>query len=166
MAELIKCSLYLPTGSTIITELDKEFKFLPNFRVKELANNNATDAQTVDGIRFAIDSMWGWLFLDMYQCSRNHFGRLDGTSVYRTQAYNDSLPDATHDSQHCHTQAADVLLRGVQTFDEWIEWWERLCKLNHQIGAIGLYNGPDRVHIEIGSDRRYGATKFQVRDNR
>lgn len=162
----IKCSLYLPTGATIITDLDSEFKFLPNFRLWELANNEATDAQTVDGVRFAIDSMWGWLFLEMLQCSRDHYGRLDTTSVYRTQAYNDSLKNATKNSQHCHTQAADVLLRGVQTFDEWIEWWARLCALNKQIGAIGLYKDPDRVHIEIGSDRRYGATSFQVRDNR
>lgn len=161
----IKCSLLLPTGATIITDIDKNFYILPNFRLWELANNDATDAQTIDGIRFATDSQWSWLFLTMLQGSRNHFGRLDLTSGYRTQAFNDSLKDATPDSQHCHMQAADILL-GSQTFDDWIRWWRNYCVLNNQIGAIGLYNIPKRVHVEIGSDRRYGAKKFEIRDHR
>lgn len=163
--ETIKCSLLLPTGTTLITDIDRNFRILPNFRLWELANNDATDAQTVDGIRFAIDSQWGWMFLTMLQGSRDHFGRLDLTSGYRTQAFNDSLDGATKDSQHCHMQAADVLL-GAQTFDEWIAWWRNFCRLFNQIGAIGLYDKPKRVHIEIGSDRRYDSKKFEIRDKR
>ena len=164
--EFVRCSLLLPTGETLLTDIDKEFYILPNFRLWELANMQATDAQTVDGVRFAIDSRWGWMMLDMLQCTRYHFdSRFDINSFYRTQAFNNSLPDATPDSQHCHSQAADVVdYYNVGTDDDWVHWWERLCKINKQIGAIGLY--PKFRHIEIGSDRRYGAKKFEVRDHR
>lgn len=163
--ELVRCSLLLPTGETLLTDIDKEFYILPNFRLWELANMKATDAQTVDGIRFAIDSRWGWMMLDMLQITRDHFGWLDPTSGYRTQAFNDSLKNATPNSQHCHMQAVDIR-RSTQkgTVDQWIAWWSDLCRAFGQIGAIGLYS--DIFHIEIGSDRRYGATKFQVRDYR
>lgn len=163
--DTIKCSLYLPTGSTIITVLNADWQILPNFKLRELANNLATDEQTIDGVRFAIDSQWGWLYLRMLQNARNENGEMNLTSGYRTQAFNDSLKDATPNSQHCHMQAVDNLL-GSMTYDKWIASWKRNCELFNQIGAIGLYRKPDRVHLEIGSDRRYGATKFQVRDYR
>lgn len=163
---IYKCSLYLPTGATIVTDIDGEWRITPDFRLWELANKDAKESQLVNGIRFVLESDWSWLMVNMIQTTRDHFdSRLDVNSFYRTQAYNDSLPNATHDSQHCHGQAGDLVdYYNVGTDDDWVHWWEKLCARTHQIGAIGLY--PDFRHLEIGSDRRYGATKFQVRDYR
>ena len=163
--ETIRCSFYLPTGATIITDVDREWRILPNFRLWELANNEATDEQTVDGIRFATDSMYSWKFLTMLQITRDHFGAITLGSGYRTQAFNDSLKKATHDSQHCHMQAADPLREAkYRNVDPWINFWRNLCYSFHEVGAIGLYD--DIYHLEIGSDRRYGAKGFDVRDYR
>lgn len=158
---LIKSQLWLPTNTSIILDLDENWQICPNFKLKELANNLAKDE-----IKFVVPDRFGWKFINMLQVDRDHFGETNLTSAYRTQSFNDSLPNATPDSLHCYMCAADIVLERGITFDDWIRWHERMCREFDEIGAIGLYNsdGPDRVHIEIRSDWRYGATKFAVRD--
>lgn len=160
MANEIKSRIWLPSGEICVVNLLPDYYILPNFRVKELANNLASDE-----IKFEIPGPQSWLFLRMLQCTRDHFGRTDLTSGYRTQSFNNALEGATKDSLHCYMLAADPLL-GSRTFDAWISWWKSCCQTFDQIGAIGLYHNPDRLHIEIGSDWRYKAKKFEVRDHR
>lgn len=155
---LIKCELWLPTNETITTDLDSEHYILPNFRVWELANNKAKEE-----LKLVIPSRWAWLELKMLQITRDRFGRIDVNSYYRTPSYNASVGG---DPKSCHLigEATDIARLANVTNDTMIDWWERLCREFGQIGAIGLYSWG--WHLEIGSDRRFGATGFQVRDYR
>lgn len=155
-----KCSLWQPTNIMVDMELEDSFHILPNFTIYEVANKEAPDDP-----KFVIEDRYGWMIMKMLQISRDHFGWLDINSAYRTQAYNDSLPNSTPNSQHCHMKAIDI--KGITqngTVSEWIDWWRNLCREFQTIGAIGLYDWG--FHIEIESDKRYGATEFQVRDYR
>lgn len=160
MENKIKSRIWLPSGEICTIDLDPDYYFLPNFQVKELANNLAKDE-----IKFEVPGPQSWIFLRMLQCSRDHFGRIDLTSGYRTQSFNNAQKGATKDSLHCYMLAADVLL-GNRTYDAWARWWKSLCQTFGQVGAIGFYHNPDRLHIEIGSDWRYGAKNFEIRDHR
>lgn len=162
--DIIKSSLWLPTGQTLIVDLPYNFQITPNFQVWEFANKEATEAQTVNGIRFWTEDRYSWQMINITQLWRNRWGWTDITSGCRTQAFNDSLPNATHDSQHCHMKAVDVARKSIITIDQAIAWHRDTCRILGLIGAIGLYN--DIFHLEICSDKRYGATEFEVRDFR
>ena len=153
---IIKSELWLPTNETIITDLDSEFYILPNFRVWEIANNKAKE-----DIKLVIPSSWAWLELKMLQITRDHFGRLDVNSYYRTESFN---AECGGDPNSCHLigEATDIARITNVTNDTMIEWWKSLCREFNQIGAIGLYSWG--WHLEIGSDRRFGQKVFQVRN--
>ena len=154
----IKTELWLPTNEVITVDLDREFRILPNFRLWELANNKAKE-----DIKLVIPSKWAWLELRMLQLTRDHFGRIDVNSYYRTESFN---KECGGDENSCHLigEAVDIS-RPNQTMplrNEWTEWWRKLCREFDQVGAIGLY--PWGYHLEIGSDRRFGQTEFKVRN--
>ena len=153
---IIKSQLWLPSNELVTVDLDSEFYILPNFRVWEIANNKAEEE-----VKLVIPSKWAWLELKMLQITRDWHGRIDVNSYYRTPSYN-ALVGGDPKSCHLVGEAVDVACPGDE--DLWINWWEHLCREFDQIGAIGLYSWGK--HLEIGSDRRFGATKFQVRDNR
>jgi len=154
----IKCQLWLPSGAIETTELDSEFYILPNFRVWEIANNQAEEE-----VKLVIPSKWSWKLLQMLQITRNHLGRIDVNSFYRTESFNASVGG---DTRSCHliSEAVDIS-RPNQTpkeRDAMIAWWSSLCDAFDEVGAIGLYSWG--YHLEIGSDRRFGQTAFAVRN--
>lgn len=157
----IKCKLLLPTGKTIITDLDSEYQFLPNFKLRELANNQAKEE-----IKFEVPLPQSWTFLKMVQITRNRFGETNVNSCFRTESFNASLPNADPNSCHKITCAIDIAKPSMdtKTIYTWTEWWRTLNREFKFIGAIGLY--PWGAHLEILSDVRFGQKEFKVRDYR
>lgn len=158
---IIKCQLFLPTNKLATVDLDSEFYILPNFRVKEIANNKATDE-----IKLVIGDRRAWKLLTMLQITRDRFGRMDLSSVYRTKSFNDTLPGA--DKNSCHLKCWAFDWQNPNDTDEErqiiTDWWRNLCREFNEIGAINYYtNG---YHCEIGSNIQYGNTSFKVRDYR
>lgn len=158
---IIKCQLFLPTNKLATVDLDSEFYILPNFRVEEIANNKATDE-----IKLVIGDRRAWKLLTMLQITRDRFGRMDLSSVYRTKSFNNTLPGADKNSCHLKCWAFDWKNPNDTDKERQIitDWWRNLCREFNEIGAINYYtNG---YHCEIGSNIQYGNTSFKVRDYR
>lgn len=154
-----KTQLWLPTNKTITLDLDERFQITPNFAVWELANKLDTSQE----VKLWVPSADSWTFLNMCQITRNHYGEITVNSFDRTPAYNASIGG---DPNSCHLigEAMDIS-RPNQTDKQrtdWVAWFRALCDAFHKIGAIGIYTWG--FHIEIGSDLRFGATEFQVRN--
>ncbi len=157
----IKAQLRLPSHELVTVVLDSEGLLLPNFRVKEIANNLAKDE-----IKLVIGDDRAWKLLEMLQLTRYRFGAMDLNSVYRTKSYNDSLKYADPNSAHLHCWAFDWQKKNQKTTDRntVTQWWRDLCSFSGEIGAINWYtNG---YHCEIGSDVCYGNKSFKIRDYR
>lgn len=161
MAE-IQSKIYIPQLNRVIpVQLDKLTQILPNFIVGEIANNKAKET-----VKLVIGDDRAWRLLQLMQLTRYRFGKMNVTSVYRTESYNASLPNA--DRRSCHLKCwafdwyipkqTDAQRKNVAA------WWKSLCEAYGEIGAINFYtNG---YHCEIGSDIQYGAAAFSIRDYR
>ena len=157
----IKSTLWLPTNELLTLDLDSNYQILPNFKVWEIANNKTTDE-----IKLVIPNARAWKLLLMLQTTRDRFGSMDLGSCYRTEEYN-SRPDVGGDPNSCHlvTWAFDWDESfSSAEYNTVTDWWRRLCQNAGEIGAIDYYNWG--VHCEIGSDIRFGATSFKIRDYR
>lgn len=157
----IKSRILLPSGSFLTTELDSSFYILPNFCVRELANNLAKDE-----IKFEIPMRLSWTFLTMMQIVRDKKGSMTVNSGYRTESFNSSLKYADPKSAHLHMCALDegkkgqslAIRKDISTF------WKNLCREFGVVGAINWYTNGQ--HYEIGSDLWYGNKDFVIRDFR
>ena len=156
----MKVQFLLPTNQWLTTEIDKRFAILPNFEAQEIANTSAKE-----DIKLVVDER-AWKLLTMLQLTRNRFGRMAVSSVYRTKTFNASIPNADPKSCHLKCWAFDWPCANQTATDrtEKTEWWQSLCKAFGEIGAINLYS--NGYHMEIGSDIQYGNTQFVVRDYR
>lgn len=157
----IKCQLWTPSRAIITAELDSEFRILPNFRVTELANNQAKD-----DIKLVIGDERAWRLLEMLQLTRYRYGRMDLNSVYRTKSFNSSLKYADPNSCHlkCWAFDWDCPNQTDSQRQEKAQWWKDLCTQYGEVGAINFYTSG--YHCEIGSDVQYGQTSFKIRDYR
>ena len=104
-----------------------------NFQVKEFACSDKSD--TI----FISPSL-----VEVLQMIRNHFGKpVNINSGFRTQRYNDSLPNSGKYSQHLYGKAVDIRVTGVKP-KKVAEYVETLIP---NTGGIGIYS--NFVHIDV-----------------
>jgi uncharacterized protein YcbK (DUF882 family) len=68
------------------------------------------------------------------------------TSVYRSPAYNATLPGAATSSQHMQFRAADVKVPGFGNPQQWAAIFKRYRDEKMFEGGVGLYN--TFVHVD------------------
>lgn len=157
----MKAQIYLPTAKIATVDLDPEFNILPNFKVKEIANNQARE-----DVKLVIPDERAWKLLRMLQLTRYKYGSMTLNSVYRTQSFNKTLEGADPRSCHLKCWAFDWSLpyAKMSQLTDIRTWWQNLCNDFGEIGAINYYTWG--VHCEIGSNIQYGQTGFAVRNHR
>lgn len=154
------CQFQLPSGIWIYTSLADDFQLLPNFILKELANPSSGET-----ICFVADLKAQTKFLPMLQLTRDHFGAIAPSSVYRTKTFNEKV-GGDYRSAHLKCWAFDWPHRVASEIEraQIRDWWKALCREFSEIGAINYYS--NGFHFEIGSDINYGYKEFVVRDYR
>ena len=108
----------------------------PNFKVKEFACNDGSDAVLIS------DEL-----VDLLQKIRDHFGvAVTINSGYRTSAYNKKVGGATN-SQHVKGTAADIVAKGIDplTVAQYAEY------LMPNSGGIGVYQ--TFTHVDVRANR-------------
>lgn len=156
---MIKSRIYLPTREWADVTFDEQYHILPNFRIVEIANNEASEE-----IKLVIDER-SWKLLNMMQLTRNNYGSMNLNSLFRTASFNRQV-GGDPNSAHLYGWAFDWDKPGETNSNrnEKANWWKTLCFAFGEIGAINFYtNG---YHCEIGSDELFGNTDFKIRDYR
>ena len=108
----------------------------PNFKVKEFACNDGSDAVLIS------DEL-----VDLLQKIRDHFGvAVTINSGYRTSAYNKKVGGANN-SQHVKGTAADIVAKGIDplTVAQYAEY------LMPNSGGIGVYQ--TFTHVDVRANR-------------
>lgn len=114
---------------------DGNKKVSTNFRVKEFACTDGSDAVFVDSE-----------LIDVLQKIRNHFGAaVTITSAYRTHTHNKAV-DGTQFSQHLYGRAADIKVKNIKP-SKVADYAEKILSK----GGIGRYN--TFTHIDVRSTK-------------
>lgn len=117
---------------------DGEKKLSSNFRVKEFACKDGSDAVLV-APRLVM----------VLQSIRDHFGApITINSAYRTPQYNAKVGGADQ-SQHCYGTAADITVKGVEV--ETVAAYAR--KIMPDWGGVGIYKTQGFTHIDVRETR-------------
>lgn len=110
---------------------DGSKKISANFTAKEFACKDGSDKILVDA-EFVADKL---------QKIRNHFGvPVTFNSAYRTQKYNDSLPDSSKNSYHVKGQAFDIVVKGKTPAE--------VAAYAYSIGIPGIIQYNTFVHVD------------------
>lgn len=113
-------------------------KLSSNFRVKEFACNDGSDAVFVAP-----------KLVMVLQSIRSHFGKsVTINSGYRTPAYNEKVGGAAQ-SQHCYGTAADITVKGVAVKD--VAAYAR--QIMPDWGGVGIYTKQGFVHVDCRETR-------------
>ena len=82
--------------------------------------------------------------VSVLEMARNHFGKaIKINSGYRTVSYNSTLKNSSHNSQHTHGNAADIVVTGVNPIDVY-----RYFNMSYpDTYGVGIYN--TFVHIDV-----------------
>lgn len=117
---------------------DGEKKLSSNFRVKEFACKDGSDAVLV-APRLVM----------VLQSIRDHFDApVSINSGYRTPQYNAKV-GGVDQSQHCYGTAADIAVKGVGV--ETVEAYAR--KIMPDWGGVGIYKSQGFVHVDVREAR-------------
>ena len=117
---------------------DGEKKLSSNFRVKEFACKDGSDAVLV-APRLVM----------VLQSIRDRFGAaVSITSGYRTPQYNAKV-GGVDQSQHCYGTAADIAVKGVGV--DTVAAYAR--KIMPDWGGVGIYKGQGFVHVDVRETR-------------
>lgn len=157
----MQVKMWIPSGKIIQVELADNFQILPNFQLREIANNKARET-----VKLEIPDERAWKLLRMMQLTRYNFGSMTINSAYRTVTFNKTLEGADPRSCHLRCWAFDWSWPSMTNTQRSAvtSWWRNLCTEFGEIGAINYYSWG--VHCEIGSDVRYGQKGFAIRNYR
>lgn len=139
--------------------MEIEGRIVPNFSLKEMSNNEATEdiklILTPEVVEHA----------QMMQELRNWYGNpLSVSSWYRTKKYNAEMkPKGASNSAHLDGRATDINNIPQGLYHDFTVAWETICILHNKIGGIELYEWG--IHFDSHSDK-FGSTKFRLKDNR
>lgn len=151
-----------PSGQAITTTYTKSlpdtFRIAPNFTLKELANNLASES---------VKALWNddiKKHCRMIQALRDRTGVMNVSSWYRTPSFNRKCGGASN-SLHLKALATDVKYPKMNDGQRKIitDTWRAICAEYGVIGGINYYtNG---VHLASREDL-FGAKSFVIRDYR
>ena len=147
-----KVRWHLPSGSTVIVNMDGNLKIGRYFKVWELANKSSKEDVKLE--------LWteSLLFIKIMDAVRDDVGPIDVNSCYRTKSYNRQV-GGDPNSAHLKTCAMDV----PGSYVRYLQSFQKRCNDYGVKAAINKYK--DYTHMEIFSDQFYGQTQnFVIRD--